>query len=74
MVLALRKPDHRTEVADLTDELYALRSERDAIRDELVTLRNPLTYAFGTDGWHIALNVRDRLAALTTRLDRRAAA
>lgn len=58
-------------LADLRDELHALRSERDAIRAELVALRNLLTFAFGTDGWHIALGVRDRLASLSARLERR---
>lgn len=62
-----------TELADLHDELHALRSERDAIAAELVQLRNLLTYAFGVEGWHIALNVRDRLGSLSARLDRRAA-
>jgi hypothetical protein len=69
-----RKPDRRTALADLTDELHALRAERDAIRLELVALRNLLTYAFGIDGWHIALTVRDRLGSLSTRLERRSIA
>lgn len=68
-----RKPDRRTAVADLTDELHALRAERDAIRLELAALRTMLTYAFGIEGWHIVLGVRDRLTNLSARLERRAA-
>jgi len=52
-------------------ELHALRAERDAIRTELIALRNLLTYAFGVEGWHIALNVRDRLTSLADCLGRR---
>ena len=74
MALTVRKADRRTETDDLRMEVRALCSERDAIRDELVALRNLLTYAFGMDGWHIALSVRDRLTSLSARLERRGAA
>lgn len=69
-----RKPDRRTATDDLRDELHALTAERDAIRVELARLRDLLTYAAGIDGWHIALGVRDRLASLAIRLERRGAA
>ena len=62
-----------TLLADLRDEITSLTCERDAIRTELIALRNLLTYAFGVEGWHIALNVRDRLTSLAECLGRRSA-
>jgi hypothetical protein len=61
-----------TLLADLRDEITSLTCERDAIRTELIALRNLLTYAFGVEGWHIVLGVRDRLTTLSTSLGRRA--
>lgn len=63
-----------TRLADLTDELHAVRAERDAIAVEVIALRNLLTYAFGVDGWHIVLGVRDRLTSLGASMARRSAA
>lgn len=75
---SIRKADRRTEASDLRMELHALRAEHAAqmaqLRAELVALQNLLSYAFGIDGWHLVLGVRDRLTNLVTRLERRGGA
>lgn len=77
--MAVRAPASETWLLEEARmELLALRAEHAAqmaqLRAELVALQNLLTYAFGIDGWHLVLGVRDRLTSLAGRLERRGTA
>lgn len=72
--VALRKPDRRTEVQDLSDELSALHAEREALASEIGALSRRIDLAIRADRPDIALHVAGRLDALAHSLTRRSAA
>jgi uncharacterized protein YlxW (UPF0749 family) len=69
-----RKPDRRTEVADLQDELHALHAERNDVGTEIEALSRRIEYAIGAERPDVALHVAGRLEALAHSLQRRGAA